>query len=167
MTKTVYILRHAKSPMIGGDDFERPLSDEGFADMQKLGEKMSAMSLAPDFCHCSPARRTRQTLKTIMESGVGAVETDFPDKQYNASAGTLYDILKLTDPHHGSVMIIAHNPGIHSFANFLAKKESAPPELSMGYQAGTLTVIEFDGDHWGRVLPDSGTVRHFLVPGRY
>lgn len=167
MTKTLYILRHAQSPMVGGDDFERPLNDQGFADMKKLGAKMQAEGLKPAFCHCSPARRTRQTLQTIMQNGMGEVKTAFPDKQYNAPAGTLYDILKTTETRYDSVMMVAHNPGIYNLALFLAAMDNAPPALSMGYQAGTLTVIEFECDDWESVLPDSGTVTHLLIPGQY
>lgn len=167
MTKILYILRHAQSPMVGGDDFERPLGDKGFADMKALGVKMQAEGLKPAFCYCSPAKRTRQTLQIIMQNGMGEVKTDFPDRQYNAPAGTLYDILKQTEARYDSVMMVAHNPGIYNLALFLAAEESAPPEMSMGYQAGTLTVIEFDCDDWGGVLPDSGIVKKLLIPGQY
>ena len=168
MTKTVYILRHAQSPMMGNDDFERPLSDKGFADMKALGSKMAADGLAPDYCHCSPAKRTRQTWRTITQSGVGEVQTDFPENQYNAPAGTLYETLtQKTDDRFSSVAMVAHNPGIYNLAVFLADKEKMPPELSMGYQAGTLTVLEFDVERWAEIMPESGTVTTILIPDQY
>lgn len=149
--------------MVRGEDFDRPLSDQGVSDMVRLAEKMTAVGLRPEYCHCSPARRTRDTLSTLISGGLGDLPTDFPDNQYNAPAGTLYETLKQTDDKHQSVMMVAHNPGIHNLAVFLIRREDAAP-LSMGYQAGTLTVLDVECDRWEDVMPNSSTLRTFMPP---
>ena len=118
MTKILYILRHAQSPMIRGDDFDRPLSDKGLADMELLAGTMTERGFAPSYCHCSPAKRTRQTLRALTQNGLEGLAKDYPENLYNAPAGMLYEVIKGTDNAHKSAMVIAHNPGVYDLAVF-------------------------------------------------
>jgi phosphohistidine phosphatase len=163
MTLNVHILRHAQSPMMG-DDFDRPLSDKGIADMVALAaNKENQKNCKIDYCFCSPARRTRKTLQVITQNGFGDIKAEYPELLYNAPAGMLYEVIKRADQAHKSVLVVAHNPGVYDLAVFLAKPEESA-DFRFGYKPGTLTSLQFDCDDWGAIQPHSGTVKNILIP---
>ena len=164
MTLNVHILRHAQSPMVGGDDIDRPLSDKGVSDMVAMAsDHKNQEHLKIDYCFCSPARRTRKTWQVLMQNGLGDIKTEYPDFLYNASAGMLYEVIKGADQQYRSVLIVAHNPGVYELAVFLADPKLSA-ELQFGYKPGTLSSLQFDCDQWADIQPHSGVTQKIIVP---
>ncbi|MBI4030202.1 MAG: histidine phosphatase family protein [Proteobacteria bacterium] len=153
--RKVFILRHAEAAP-AADDFERPLTAKGIADMKAMARRLEEDGLCPDLVLCSPAKRTRMTLENLLPR----VSARFPDRLYNADAGTHYEAVKGVDDSIGSVMIIAHNPGVFNFVRFLA----APgPDVPAGYAPGTLTVLECAVGRWTDLMPGENRVLKVLT----
>lgn len=60
--KKIHALMH------GISDYDTPLTDEGFAQAVKTGERMSEVVPKPDMIYYSPYLRTRQTMEAILSS---------------------------------------------------------------------------------------------------
>lgn len=158
MTLTVYVLRHAQADN-ASEDKNRPLTEKGLLDMVRLGNYMIKNNLLPAYCVCSAAKRTRQTF-VALTAQLGNVPVSYEDSLYNAATGSLFSAVQHTDDKHKSIMIVAHNPGIHGLAMFLAT-EDAKRSFITGYPPGSLTVLEFDAVHWQNIQPASGSITHF------
>lgn len=153
--KRVYILRHAEAAS-AVDDFSRPLTAKGIADMRAMAGRLAEAGLCPELVLCSPARRTRMTLENILPGATA----HFPEKLYNADAGTHFEILKGVDDSIGSVMVIAHNPGIFNLARFLAAPK---PDVPLDYRPGTLTILECAIGRWADLMPGENGVLKVLT----
>lgn len=158
MTLTVYVLRHAQAGS-APDDKSRPLTEQGLLDMAKLGSFMQQHKLRPDICACSAAKRTRQTF-VALTALLGPVAVEYDDDLYNAPTGKLFASVTSTPPAHKSMMIVAHNPGIHGLAMFLADEESKRRFVT-GYPPGSLTVLSIEAESWADIQPGTGVIQHF------
>lgn len=162
--KTLFLLRHAQAPAISDmKDKDRPLSDTGKQQALKLGQVMAEKGWYPDQVLCSPATRTRETLKNLKEAlpGLNAL---FPDRLYNASAGEILSFLKDVKDTNRSVLVIAHNPGIHHLAKFLAVtgcKEDLQ-RLSLFYAPCTLTVLDVRAPNWHTLDPGTTILQELI-----
>ena len=125
-TKTVYIVRHAKSSW---DDFElsdhdRPLLPIGVKKTKKIVSFLVSKNVVPDLFISSSAVRAYETAKLIAE-GIGYD----PDKIvksnaiYHAGVDEIYDELFSVDNNVDSVMLFGHNPTLTYFANIFVKDE--------------------------------------------
>ncbi len=123
--------------------------------MKALANRLTEEKLVPDRVFCSPARRTRMTLESLLP----AMQASFPDRLYNASAETILDIVRESDDSHRAVMVIAHNPGIFNFARLMAAGEELPP----GYAPGTLTILECAAESWFELAPGQNRVREIFT----
>lgn len=155
LPRKIFILRHAEAAL-AADDFERPLTTKGVADMKAMARRLEEDGLCPDLVLCSPAKRTRMTLENLLPR----VPARFPEKLYNADAGTLYEALKGIEDSIGSVVVIAHNPGIFNLVRFLAAPGSDVPA---GYAPGTLTVLECAAGRWTDLMPGENRVLKVLT----
>lgn len=154
--KKLLILRHAQAlgTEVGGSDKTRKLSPKGFQDAQALGRLMVKERLIPDLVLCSTATRTRETLDGVLEE-VEADKVDYLDRLYNADYDTLLGALRELGEEPESVLIVAHNPGIHTLAARLANDDGSVhvDRLSMSYAPATLTVLECDINDWADLDP--------------
>ena len=154
--RRLYILRHAQAAN-AAEDFVRPLTAKGIADMKAMAVRLAEWGLHPDFVLCSPARRTRMTLESLLPGAAA----QFPERFYNAEAGTIYEAVKGADDAYGSVMVVAHNPGIFNFMRFMA----APgPDMPFEYAPGTLTILECPVECWADLMPGKNRILRVMAP---
>jgi len=66
MKTTIYMVRHAKSPFVFGQERTRGLSEEGLLDAKKIAERF--MDIRVDAIVSSPYTRAIQTVKFLAES---------------------------------------------------------------------------------------------------
>jgi len=169
--KTLYLLRHAKAEGGGsGGDKLRKLSEQGLADAAALGAIMRRKEYVPEYILCSPATRTKQTLEGVCKGGLSCPPADEPEALYNAATGVIFSLIQQVDDSHDSLLVVAHNPGIHDVAARLAAEESPPSHLSRlfsGYKPGTLTVLECDIEKWPEINLASNMVKDILEPLDY
>ena len=109
MTKTLYLVRHAKSDWSTGEaDFERPLNKRGRRDAPDMGQRLKENGALPEIICCSPARRASQTLE-LLDLGINAC---FDGNIYEATVGDLLGIVQNLPDNAQSAMLIGHNPAM-------------------------------------------------------
>lgn len=156
--KQLLILRHAQalSTPSGGTDKDRALSPQGKDDTRALGATMSHKDIKPDIVLCSPAVRTRQTVEGVMEA-VPVAKTEYPEAFYNAAPETYINAAQGVSDGANSLLIVGHNPGIHMFAASMADPDSPLMDrLAMSYAPATLSILEFEADHWADIAAGQG-----------
>ena len=124
-SKELYLIRHAKSSWEGPyqTDFERPLNDRGERDAPEMGKRLKSLGIMPDLVISSTAKRAKQTAKKICKSiGYNTDDIKWIEKLYHCGPVVFEEVLYELDDDVSSVFIVAHNPGITSFANSLSAK---------------------------------------------
>jgi len=122
--RELILLRHAHAePAAPGQaDLDRALSPEGLAEADAAGRWLAEHGLVPDCVVCSPSRRTRETLESVL-GVLGYVDQRLEDRIYDATPGTLAAV---ADSHRdvGRLMIVGHNPGIERLAALMHSGQS-------------------------------------------
>src|SRR5262245_53225155 len=118
-SKLLVLLRHAKSSWADPDlpDHDRPLNGRGRDAAALVGRHLRQEGPHPDLVLCSSAVRTRQTLEGLELPG--RVEVVIEDRLYGASAESLLSRIRQVPPGDGTVLVIAHNPGVEDLARTL------------------------------------------------
>lgn len=149
------LLRHAKaeSEAPSGDDFDRPLAPRGQREAQAIGAQLAALGLKPDIALVSPSLRTRETWE-LVEASVPGAEARFDPALYNAEAAAIGRLAgKAGD---GTVIVVAHNPGLQELAVRLLRDGASPAEFlgraQRHFPPGAVAV--FDIDAAGRAIAD-------------
>lgn len=160
--KKLFILRHATALPATDGDFNRNLSAHGINEASLLGDLLSKNGLIPSCVLCSPAERTRQTLAEVVGDAAN-LKVSFPSNLYNSDASNLLSSTRTVDDEHGSLLVIAHNPGIHEFALQMAgdsidEIRSFPPSTFCAYECGV--------DKWGDLSPSKSKLTNVFISGR-
>ena len=143
--KTLTLVRHAKSswdhPEL--DDRDRPLNKRGERDAPIMGRRIAAAGIRPSLIIASPATRAWSTAKII------ANEISYPreflqreSKLYHASLDTMLDVLVAQDTEFNSIMLVGHNPGMTTFANYLS------PGITNNLPTAGVLSVSFEQDDW-------------------
>lgn len=160
--KTLLILRHAQAlgTEVGGSDKTRKISPNGVADAQALGKLMARDGLQPDAVLCSAATRTRETLDAVM-GALDDAAVDYLDRLYNADFDVLLNAIHEASDEAETLLLVAHNPGIHTLAARLAAEDGSAhvDRLSMSYAPATLSVLECDVESWAAIKPYENKVQ--------
>src|SRR3546814_16929639 len=99
---------HAEPPAAGQSDLDRPLSAEGNAEAEAAGRWLREQRLVPDLALCSPSRRTRETLESVLGQ-VGYVDQRLEDDIYEASPGALATLVD-RPPEVERLPVVGHHP---------------------------------------------------------
>ncbi len=170
--KTLYLLRHALAERGQGmdEDFDRRLAPEGREAAERIARAMRRGGLIPALVLCSGARRARETwdiLEPHLSPDGAALPVDTRDELYLASMQRLASALRGLPASLGSVLVIAHNPGIQQLARRLAGPESGHggrQALSRDFPSGGLAALTLAGDAWSDIAPGAGRLERFLRP---
>ncbi len=161
MTRRLILMRHAKSswddPAL--PDRDRPLNTRGIRSARALGKWLAQKGYLPDIVLCSPATRTRETLKGLK---LGVVPVKYPDALYHASTGVILDTLQQNGAGK-CVLLLTHNPGCADFADRIV---TAPlkNDAFFDYPTGATLVVDLPVEHWQDAAFHSGEVVDFVVP---
>jgi phosphohistidine phosphatase len=168
--RQLLLMRHAKSswddPKLA--DHARPLNARGRLAAASMGEAMRRLGLAPDVVLVSSARRTLQTLQAL-EPWDDTPLIEPMDALYLASGGQLLTVLQGVAETARSVLLIAHNPGMHELAmtltGTLAMRQDTPTirRLAEGYPTGALAEFNIVGPWW-QLDQGGGRLVRFLLP---
>lgn len=153
------LMRHAKSSWddFAQPDHARPLNERGKRAARAVGDWLRSNAYLPDSVLCSTATRTRETLDLL---GLDA-PVDFRKDLYHASCETL--LRSLQDASGHTVLILAHNPGIGTFASRVLGQRPDHPRFGAYPTCATL-VASFDVPRWTALSLNTGTVEAFIVP---
>jgi phosphohistidine phosphatase len=167
--RQLLLLRHAKSrwddPSLS--DHDRPLDRDGQADAEAMRGVIQQLGFKPDLILVSSARRTRETLERI-EPLAGQPRIEKTGDLYLASPRQILDLLAGTTADVESVLVIAHNPGLHDLAMSLLGAHAASlgqpdsQRLARGFPTAGLAEFALAGS-W-RSLPEGARLIRFLTP---
>jgi phosphohistidine phosphatase len=157
------LLRHAKSSWADEavDDHARPLSPRGEAAAGDMATYMRREAVEPALVLCSAALRARQTLAALALAG----EVYYEDGLYGAGATYLMARLHTVADDVGSVMVVAHNPGLHDLAVACAGEgePGALARLREKLPTGALVKLSFAGP-WASLVPGGAVLEALVLP---
>ena len=159
-TREIILLRHAHAEPgdQGQADAERALSLRGEAEAEAAGRWLAQHACKPQRVICSPARRTRETAERVMEA-VGFIETRFDARIYEATPGTLLQVIEDHAGDAACVMLVGHNPGFEELAALLASGQSGDHR---GMPPAGIAVLTLPAR--AAVEPGAGQLREFWSP---
>ena len=161
--KRLTLVRHAQADaqMPDQSDWERPLTRRGLGDAAEMSKRLKSQRLKPDIILCSPALRTRQTTEIFAKCfSLGDENIIHHDNLYLADIKHLIECVHgMDDVHH--LMVIAHNPGISEFAQWIAKDYEVD-----GMTTCAVFTLEFDIKTWGELSAASGVNAQLDYPQR-
>ena len=167
--KTLMLLRHAKSdwsaPFKG--DHDRQLNARGQKAAPLMGAFMRDSLFIPDEIMCSAATRTRQTCALLLPLLEKDINVSFSEQLYLADEAELLKHAVTASDASGTLLVIAHNPGIHALALGLISSVAdgvRARDLEGNYPTGALSVITFDVDRWLDIAPHTGTLVCYQTP---
>jgi phosphohistidine phosphatase len=169
LTKTLYLLRHAKS---GWDDpvardFDRPLNKRGEKAARVIGQWMASNGVTFEHVIASPAVRVIDTLDGLWAGYGRKVEPTWERRIYLASSATLLDVIRETDDAYGSILMVGHNPGMEDVVFDLVADDGQSPlrkEVEIKYPTAALAQLELDIDHWSEIDKPVARLTRFVRP---
>ncbi|MEJ5352628.1 MAG: histidine phosphatase family protein [Melioribacteraceae bacterium] len=162
--KQLFLLRHAKSSWEDSSlsDIERPLNKRGKRDAPFMANLFKQKEISVDAIYSSHALRALKTAEIFSkELHIKKENIVIEEKIYEAGIKELCDIVNNIPETYSSVMIVGHNPGLTSFANFLGNKfiDNIPTCGIVG--------IEFRLKKWKEIERDTGEIFLFEYPKKY
>lgn len=163
------LLRHAKSSWAdpGLDDFDRPLNARGRTTAPLMGQLLASLKFVPDLVLCSPSKRTRETLESILpQVSLGSAEIKFCESLYLATADDLLDHLRTQSGAAKQLLIIGHNPGLHMLAAKLAASGDPAQliRLSEKFPTAALALFSFPAVFFAALDIKNGHLDAFITP---
>ena len=154
------LVRHAKSALDSPelDDFARPLAPRGRAEARWLGETMRREGWTPDLVLCSPAARTRETLRL---SGSTA-PVQFVQEIYDLMGTDFIDLIRTNGGTVQSLALVGHNNAIDATALALC---GGRMDFG-GFPTGAIVVLDFEASDWMDLAQGTGQLVAFCRPPR-
>jgi phosphohistidine phosphatase len=164
--KTLFLLRHAKSDREAGiEDFDRPLARRGREAAARMGAYMRTHNLRPDLILCSSAKRASETAALVLKE-LGPVPIERRRTLYLASAASLLRETRQAEDAVKALMLVGHDPGMHSLAVALAGDGDADvlANLRAKLPTGALVQLQFEEASWRDVAEGEGLLKAFIRP---
>ena len=166
--KRLYLLRHGKSSWDDPNlaDAERPLARRGVRALARMRKHLRRTGIHPDMVICSPARRTRETLREIEPALGRDVTVRIEPRVYEGGAGALVDLVGESPEPVSSIMLIGHNPSLQNLAVSLAAEgdEALLARVAEKFPTGALAVITAPWSSWYDVGGGGGTLEELVLP---
>ncbi|MFE9694134.1 SixA phosphatase family protein [Micromonospora sp. NPDC005806] len=166
--RTLVLLRHAKAEQSqDAPDADRSLSARGQADAAAAGAWLARHALLPDVVLSSTARRTRQTWHGVEMGMTGSPPEGGPagsspvvryePTAYEAQPEQLLELVRAVPSDAGTVLLVAHNPGISLLSALLDPQRADPDGLRT-----TDLVVHRTTAPWAALAPGGApiTARH-------
>jgi phosphohistidine phosphatase len=166
--RRLILFRHAKAEPAeqGLEDHARSLIERGRKDAGKIGAYMKSHGLSPDRAIISPAARTQETWKYTAAALKPSPAAMTADKLYDATPHAIFAIIKGAPASAHTLMVVAHNPGLHEVALMLIASGDidARERLREKLPTAGLVIIDFAFDDWDKLHPQSGRLERFVSP---
>lgn len=168
--KTLCLMRHSQAAAELSDgitkDIEKPLTDAGIHQLERVRQFIKDHRLKPDLVICSHAVRTRQTLEWIQEALGGTVEVQYTEALYGSGVEALFDEISNIDDRYQHVWVIGHNPSITDGMQRLSSLsvDKGQHELKLPAQPAQLTVFESKSQHWPLLVSEALTLKNLFEP---
>ena len=153
--RRLILMRHgeAERRADGGGDFDRRLTARGAADSAAVAHALAVRGFPPSVALVSSAVRTVETWEAAAPAFPG-VRPSFLRALYDAEAQRLWEVFsESTSP---TVLLVAHNPGVHNLAASLGLRAGGPDasRLARDFPPGAAAVFSMPpgGVHLEAVL---------------
>ena len=157
MTKTLIIMRHAKSSWDnpGLADYDRPLNKRGLRDASRMAQWLSESELIPDQVIASAACRANQTASIVTNEL--ALETDILETRdlYLSDYDAYLEQVSYLPNDVETVLVIGHNPTMESLVYLLSGESVSMPTAA-------IAVIQLPIDTWSNQVTSASAnlVKH-------
>ena len=149
--KRLSIVRHAKSDWgsANNQDIDRPLNEQGMRDAPLMGTQLNEEEVSADAIIASSALRAYTTAQLL------AAKIDYPideivleDAIYEAELDDLIGLIESLDNSLCNVMLVGHNPGFSTLANYFC---------GFTYELPTCGIVccDFKVDNWAEAAPQN------------
>lgn len=166
--KRLCLMRHAKSDWSdpAKDDFNRPLNARGLVAAGFMADYIAHSPYRPDAVLCSTARRASDTFEPLARALGGSVPVIYRDELYHAMPDVMLDEIHKAPEEAGTLLVVAHNPGLVLLAMALAEDpdEEVALRVAHGVPTGGFIVFEFDVDSWKQIEEGTGRTIFFGRP---
>ena len=151
--KHLILIRHAETAekVTGQTDKDRELTTSGIRQAASAGAFLREQSVQIDMILSSPASRAETTSQLIAEQMGSTDLVTVEDELYQASVGTLFQIIRNADAHQ-NIAIVGHNPTISYFSEFITG--SIVEEL----RPGTAIIFKVPIGNWKDLTKGCATV---------
>jgi phosphohistidine phosphatase len=155
--RTLLLLRHAKSDWsTDRPDHRRPLSKRGRRDAPAAGRWLAEHAPPLDLVVCSTAVRAHRTWALAAAELDPAPNVVSDERLYAATANALIAVVRALPAAAGSVLLVAHNPGLSDLVELLTGE---PREL----KTSSIAVLTWPGE-WAEAAPGGATETAFATP---
>lgn len=157
--KKLYIVRHAqKAPEKSGqDDYDRPLSQQGFEDAQLMADKLASKGVKADLIVASPATRTKQTSEVLASTLNYNKNIMYNEVLYMAYVNELVETITYTFDTVDTMILVAHNPSLTALAvTLVGFKEKIV--------SGGVMEVEFDCNSWIDISRENARLISYEYP---
>jgi phosphohistidine phosphatase len=164
--RRLLLFRHAKAVQSGRGGSEDRLRDRGRKDSATIGAYLAAEGLVPELALVSAAVRTLETWKfSAREFGV-SVDAQTAEQLYDATPDAILALIKETPAKVQSLLVIAHNPGLHELALMLVASGNvkAREQLEENLPTAGLVIVDLPYDEWRTLRRESGRLERFVTP---
>lgn len=168
----LWLLRHAKAapdPPAGGTDHERPLAPRGRRDAAALGLRLRAGDLGlgdaavPTLVLTSTAARTTETADKV--AAALSVPIVRRRRLYYGSPKDLLAEVRAVDDALRSVMVVGHNPAIHSLAlELLTEDDHAGRAALASFPTCAVALFRAGVTRWRDLAYGEATLAGFTCP---
>jgi phosphohistidine phosphatase len=133
--KTLLLMRHAKSSWKDDDlsDHDRPLKKRGHKDAKRIAKEILKQDLMPELILSSTATRALETVETLVEYLDYQNRVVYINELYMGEPQDFIDALQTHAEHEGTLMIVAHNPGLEAYLQIIDGEIESLPTGGLGY----------------------------------
>jgi phosphohistidine phosphatase len=172
MTKTLYVLRHAKAAQPAPDaatkDIDRRLTPRGRQAAKLLADYFAAQVMPIDRVYCSTSKRTRDTYD-LTRSSLDNPAVSFRSSLYLMPGDELLPFIQAIPDAIKSAMIIGHNPGLHDAVLGMISRAGRGQakkleSLRNKFPTGGFCALSFDATSWRKVGAGMATLASFVRP---
>jgi phosphohistidine phosphatase len=166
--RRLMLLRHAKTETnaASGRDIDRKLDERGTVDAAEIGQWLSQQPALPSRVLVSPAVRARETWNIVAKSVSPAPDTREVEELYASSVSQLLAAIHEQGGDAATLMLVAHNPGLHELAISLSERNTSEPmrALQDNLPTGAVAVIDFPVEDWRDIHLQSGRLADLVSP---
>lgn len=175
-SRSLLLLRHAKSAWPDVPDYDRPLARRGRRDAPVMGRWLRAAGYVPDRVACSTARRASQTWQLAQPELGPAPPAVFDDGLYEADAAQLLEVIRRTPAPVKTLLVVGHDPALPELALMLTAaapevaagrgNQAAPPaagRMRAKFPTAAVASFVFRGE-WDQLAPGAARLACFVTP---
>jgi phosphohistidine phosphatase len=165
--KSLHLLRHAKSSWKdpGLNDHDRPINRRGRQTAKMMAAYLRRVKIAPDLVICSTATRAQQTLEPIIKGAKKPPKIVLIREIHEGTRQALWEQLWNLPESANSVLLIGHNPALHTLALELAHADlnNLLPSTGGNFPTGAMASFRLDGA-WKALEPHGAVLASFITP---